>query len=493
VTAHSDHGPTSRSPAEREQLRLGERARPVYNISLICGFVGIIGAVLLGYFSDPGFRRFYFAYLVSYSFFLAIALGALAFVILQFLTRAGWSVSVLRIAEGMAMTLPVLGALSAPIVISVLLGHGDLYRWAQPLSRSETAIHETSSAKPVEATQPPTALAANVSAPNQAPGSPDKSELSETPVIGQGHPSARGIPPLDEVTLAKRGMLNPIGFTIRIIFYFAVWSAMALWYWKGSVRQDTLTDSTLIDRITDKFQTFGGPGILILAVTMTFAAFDLLMSLDPHWYSTIFGFYFIAASMLAMFSALVVVLVLLQKLGYLGTSVTHEHYHDLGKWMFCFVFFWGYIAFSQYMLLWYSNIPEEVAWLAHRGATTALLTVDKGGSIHAGPNGFSWWSIALLFGELLIPFAGLLSRHVKRNNASLTFWAIWILVFHYVNMYWLVMPELDGAVHFGLVEILCFIGIGGICMATMMRLLSKHALRPVHDPRVMESLAFENF
>jgi hypothetical protein len=193
--------------------------------------------------------------------------------------------------------------------------------------------------------------------------------------------------------------------------------------------------------------------------------------------------------MMASFAAIILIVGLLHRLGYLTESVNNEHYHDLGKWLFGFVFFWGYIAFSQYMLLWYSSIPEETAWLAKRGATTAKM----GESL--GPLVDRRWTIVclmLLFGQLLIPFAGLLSRHIKRKQATLMFWAAWVLVFHWVDLYWLVMPELNGYLHFGLVEILCFLGVGGIFMASYLRFLAKSALRPTNDPRLHESLAFQN-
>jgi len=470
VTAHSEHGPetTPTAAAADERVTLGERVWPAHNIALIVGIIGIVGGIVAGYFSDPGFRRFYFAYLISYCFFLAIAFGSLAFVLLQFLTRAGWSVNVRRVGEGLAATLPVMAVLSLPILISVGLQHGALYRWAQPASH----VAEGEEAHP--GSESDTAI---------AEGKPAERGPTGANAGTMGHPSAGNVvPPLDELTLEKRAMLNPWGFIVRIIIYFVICGGMAMWYWRSSTAQDTMQDQGRIDALTDRMQVLSAPLTLVLGLVITFAAFDLLMSLDPHWFSTIFGFYFISSSLLAAFAAITLVCMLLQHYGYLTRSITTEHYHDLGKFTFAMVFFWGYIAFSQYMLLWYANIPEETAWLARRGATTATGAV----------NGYSWWSIALLFGGLLIPFAGLLSRHVKRRGWSLAFWAVWVLVFRWVDMYWIAMPELTGKVYFGLVEILCFLGIGGIFVATLLRLLSRHALRPVHDPRVVESMAFQN-
>jgi hypothetical protein len=193
---------------------------------------------------------------------------------------------------------------------------------------------------------------------------------------------------------------------------------MALWYWRQSTAQDESRDA----KLTEKMQARSAPAMVAYGLTVTLAAFDLLMSLDPRWYSTIFGVYFFAGATIACFSSVIIAVNLLHRGGHLLRGVTVEHFHDLGKFLFCFVFFWGYIAFSQYMLLWYANIPEETEWLRRHGATT----------VRGDMNGFTAVAVILLFGQLLIPFGGLLSRHVKRNRKALLFWAIWVLVFHWV-------------------------------------------------------------
>jgi len=219
-----------------------------------------------------------------------------------------------------------------------------------------------------------------------------------------------------------------------------------------------------------------------LALTITFGAIDLFMSLDPHWFSTIFGVYFFAGGKMAFFAAMVVAIMLLRSRGHLRGSVTTEHLHDLGKWLFAFVFFWGYIAFSQYMLLWYASLPETTGWLLRRGAES-LAGVD---------NPWTNISIALAVGHMLVPFAGLLSRHVKRAAGLLVGWSVWLLFMHYLDVFWLIMPELDGGVHFGVPEVAAMIGIGGLFVAVVVRNLAAASLRPVRDPRAVESLAFQN-
>jgi hypothetical protein len=206
------------------------------------------------------------------------------------------------------------------------------------------------------------------------------------------------------------------------------------------------------------------------------------MSLDPAWFSTIFGVYYFAGAAVGIFASLIVIVTILQKTGHLTETVTTEHLHDLGKFLFGFTFFWGYIAFSQYMLLWYANIPETTAWFARRGAST----------IAEHQSGWTILSLMLLFGHLIIPFAGLLSRHVKRNRMMLAFWAAWLLVFHWLDLLWIVMPEYDGHFRLGILELLCLVGLGGVYVAALLRIGLRQKLAPVADPRFHESLAFEN-
>jgi hypothetical protein len=159
----------------------------------------------------------------------------------------------------------------------------------------------------------------------------------------------------------------------------------------------------------------------------------------------------------------------------------------MGKWMFGFVIFWSYIAYSQYMLIWYAAIPEETAWLMRRGATTS--TTDA-----AGPWGCV--SIFLLFGHFVFPFLGLLSRWAKRWTNVLTFWAVWLTIITFVDMFWLIMPELrDGGEHIVssfLMSLFCWIGLLGLWIAGAVHLGRNASIVPAADPRFEQSLAFEN-
>jgi hypothetical protein len=209
---------------------------------------------------------------------------------------------------------------------------------------------------------------------------------------------------------------------------------------------------------------------------VTFAAFDLVMSLYPHWYSTIFGVYFFAGCILSFCALLPVLLALLGRSSGLSRVVSREHYHDVGKLIFAFVVFWAYIAFSQYMLIWYGNLPEETLWYATR---------------QSGP--WLYVSLVLLFGHFMLPFVWLISRHPKRRGAVLVAASVWLLLMHWVDIYYLVMPEArpDGPVILP-VDLACFVGLGGLFLAATFWMLGRVNLLPARDPRLGESLGFEN-
>ena len=276
----------------------------------------------------------------------------------------------------------------------------------------------------------------------------------------------------DHLLQWKRPFLNTGFFYVRAAFYLAVWSGLALWSYRLSCRQDAAADPALAARL----RRFSGPLLMPLALTQTLASFDWLMSLDPHWYSTIFGVYIFAGSFMSAFAFLILVCFFLQRSGVLRDLITTEHYHDLGKLLFAFTVFWAYIGFCQFFLIWYGNIPEETLWYKHR--------------LHG-----SWTAVSLLLavGHFGLPFFYLMPRSIKRNPRTLAAGALWLLVMHFVDVYWMVVPALhEEGVRPSLLDLTALLTVGGAFLAVFGWLLRRHPLLPTGDPRLPESLGFEN-
>ena len=276
----------------------------------------------------------------------------------------------------------------------------------------------------------------------------------------------------DLLLQGKQPYLNEPFFLARAGFYFLIWVVLSRKLCGHSSAQDATGDV----KHTWSARRWSAPGILLMFITVTFASFDWLMSLDPHWYSTIFGIYFYSGGALGFVAAMVLIALALRRAGVLAEAIQIEHYHDLGKWLFALTVFWTYIAFSQYMLIWYANIPEETIWFRHR---------MEG----------SWMGVTqlLVFGHFLFPFLLLLPRAAKRNFASLAVMASWLLLMHYIDLYWIVMPTLDkhGA-HFHWLDATTFVAVGSAFAFAFWSKLRRRQLTPVGDPRFEQSLKFQN-
>ena len=277
----------------------------------------------------------------------------------------------------------------------------------------------------------------------------------------------------DALLAGKQPFLNSGFFLTRAAVYFVCWTLIALAFRRGSVRQDRNGGEALSRRMV----AFSGPGLIVFALTLTFAAFDWIMSLDAHWYSTMFGVYYFAGCLVGIFALMVILAAALSRAGYLEGVVTVEHFHDLGKLLFGFCVFWSYIAFSQYMLIWYANIPEETAFYLHRSAG-------------------SWKSMSmfLAWGHFAVPFFFLMPRTIKRKTPLLVLGALWMLFMHLVDLHWLIMPNLHHYdIHLSWLDLSTLLGVGGLFFAVLGWLMQRQALVPVGDPRLAESLSFENF
>ncbi len=407
-----------------------------------------LGLVLIGAAWATGGEQFYASYLVGYMGVLGICLGALFFTMLQHITRAGWSISVRRLAENMMATLPFMLLLFVPIVVGF-----------------DHIFHHWTHAQLVE-----------------------------------------GQPGYDAVIAGKSAWLNKTAFFVRVGIYFTIWIGLATYFRRASLKQDETGDPAISLRLS----RLAAPGLLLFALSITFASFDWIMSIDPHWFSTIFGVTYFSGSAMAFFAFTILMAKWLGAKGYLREAITVEHYHDLGKLLFTFVVFWTYTNFSQYMLIWYANLPEETRWFADRA---------EGG----------WGAIGtiLVFGHFFIPFAFLLSRHIKRNTVTLCIGSVFLLVIHCFDMQFLILPPLAGhdghaaaehaaahgdgaavAIENGLArfphdlgtylhgvhwaDFGCFLGLIALVSGLTLMNVRRSNLLPLRDPRLAESLHFLN-
>jgi hypothetical protein len=276
----------------------------------------------------------------------------------------------------------------------------------------------------------------------------------------------------DAILQGKAPWLNERAFIFRSFIYVAIWSLVALRLYRNSTKQD---QTHSLDQMNSSSR-WSAPGLLVVFLTVTAASFDWVMSLNPHWYSTIFGIYLFAGGGLACMATVTLICVGFRRFGILRESITIEHYHDLGKWMFALTVFWTYIAFSQYMLIWYANLAEE----------TVFYIARREGS-------WLWMSLALIVGHFIVPFFVLIRRRAKRSIPTLTFAAIWILVFCYIDIYWLVMPNFHKeGINFSWQDIACWGAVASSYAMLFWARLRRHSLVPEGDFRLEQSLAHIN-
>jgi hypothetical protein len=270
----------------------------------------------------------------------------------------------------------------------------------------------------------------------------------------------------------KRAYLNWDFFLVRAIFFFAFFIIATQVLRRLSVRQDKDGNP----RFTLMMRTASFISLPLFAICLTFGACDWLMSLNYKWFSTMWGVYIFAGAAGASMSLLVLVVTALRNAGYLQGVITTEHYYVMGKWMFAFTVFWAYIGFSQYMLIWYANMPEETQYYLVR-------------------NTESWWwmSMLLVIGRFFGPFAILLLQSIKKNPHRLCMVAAWILCMQMLDMYIIVLPCLHGTgVHVSIWDFVPLISIGATLAFIYLRILGKTSVFPVRDPRLIESINYKN-
>jgi len=377
---------------------------------LVVGFALSLAAV----FTEAHRVRLGFAYLWAFAFVWAVALGALFFVGLQHLVRAVWSVVVRRVAEMFAASILLVAVLFIPILIYCLSqGGATLYPWL------------------------------------------DADQVSH-----------------DALLQEKQPYLNLPFFAIRAVVFFGVWIAFAVHFTHSSLRQDVGERGV---ETSLRMRKTSAPFMILFGITATFASFDWLMSLEPHWFSTIFGVYVFSGMVVTALSVITIATIWLRSTGRMGRGVVGDgHLYNLGALLFAFVCFWAYIAFSQYMLIWYGNLPEETFYLLRRfeggwlGVTVALAAI-----------------------RFVIPFLALLSRGAKINAKRLLWVSVLLLFGQFLDLYWLIMPQIHTERPvFGWQELGPPLLLVGLLVLFVTHFLKRHRPVPVGDPLLEESLQF---
>lgn len=416
--------------------------------------LGVLGLVAAGVGYSLDHRRFAYAWLMGFVIVLTMALGSVFFVLVQHLTAAGWSVTVRRTSEFFAAGVLIIPFLAVPAAFGV----GELYPWWHEADES-VAHAQAHEAAPHGAAAHGGGHDEHAAAAGEAHHSPEHAQHAA-------------------ILAKKLGFLNQPFFAVRAVLYLLVWLWLGLRLFRGSTAQDVSGDPSE----TVKLARLAPVATFAFALSLTFAAFDWIMSLQPNWYSTMFGVRMFAASAVLGLALNVLVSLGLHRAGISKGAVHVEHFHDLGKLMFGFLVFWAYISFSEFMLIWYAAIPEETAYYHLRWDTPMWRGI----------------SVTIVAVKFIIPFFMVMSRNAKRNLGLLGFGAGWIAALHLVEMYYWIMPYYQPGADAplsvtGLVtDVGCILACVGLYLAVVFRRMLNHPVIPVRDPRLQRALDFVN-
>ena len=387
------------APDPRLPADVGRFAKPALVVGVAALAVCAAGAV-----ARPD--QFFRSYLLAFVFWNGLSIGAMAVLMLQYLTGGAWGIAIRRELEAATRTLP----LTAIAFLPLLAGLHRLYEWTHA-----------------------EAMAA------------------------------------DELLRKKALYLNTPFFVARAVVAFAAWFAVAYFLNRWSAAQDERADPALSRRL----QLLSGGGLVVYALTTTFTSVDWVMSLEPHWYSTMYGVLFMVGQALGALALATIAVVLLSGREPVSGFLGGRHRHDLGKMLFAFTMFWAYVGFSQYLIVWSGNLPEEISWY------TARLR-----------GGWGWVGAAVVLLHFVLPFLLLLSRGANRDPRTLAAAAALLLVMRFVDVAWLVLPAFSkGALRLDWMDLAAPIGLGGLWLAFYARNLTARPLLPVNDPGFQEALA----
>jgi hypothetical protein len=275
----------------------------------------------------------------------------------------------------------------------------------------------------------------------------------------------------DELLKAKAPYLNSNFFALRFIATFILWTLFYWFFTRNSMKQDSTKDAKG-DIYTRRNIRLSAIFLPVFAITITFIAIDWAMSLEPHWYSTIIGIYYFSGTVLSALAAATYIIIRFHETGRLP-GLRRDHFYSLGSLMFAFVNFWAYIAFSQFMLIWYANLPEETFWF-----------------IKHWQNGWQAVSILLIIVQFAVPYAVLLPQEAKMDPKRLKFIALWLLAAHWLDLYWFVMPTYNTSLTFGWMELSFPLVTIGLMITVVAWKTKKHNLMPIGDPKLKRGMEF---
>ncbi len=377
--------------------------------ALIVGGLATLVVLFLAFTNPTAFFR---GYLVSYMDWLGICLGSMAIVMVRHMTGGGWGTVIRRVLGASMRTLPLMILLFIPMLFAV----PRLYPWAMPLdSIADPAIREH----------------------------------------------------LEKHTFILRDYLNFKGFVIRAVIYFAIWFVLQYLLSKFSFEHNRppFADTSA------RFKMVSAPGIILYAFTVSFAAIDWVMSLNPSWISTIYGLIFVAGQLIAALAFAIVIERVLFKYEPMKTLLKPSYVHDHGNFMLAFIMVWAYFSFSQWLIIWAGNLPEEITWYFRR--------------LHGG---WQFVGLFLVVFHFFVPFFLLLSRSFKRDVTRLVWLAAWMLVARYVDLFWHIEPSFSQSFNVTLADVLIPIAMGGIWIAYFCRNLSSQPLVPAYDATAQDVL-----
>ena len=369
--------------------------------------IGIVFSVgaIIGGVFQPG--EFFRGYLLAFMAWLGVTLGSMAILMIRHLTGGGWGTVIRRVMGAAMRCIPLMTVLFIPI----LFGLHRLYIWDRPLSAVADA------------------------------------KLREH---------------LQDIT---KSYLSVSGFIWRAVIYFAIWNVLSFLLTKWSREQDAPNPRMN----AQKFKALSGPGLILYAFTISFAAIDWLMSIDPSWISTIYGLIVLIGEVLSAMCFAVVIERILVKYRPMSGWLRPDFVQDHGKWMLTFLMLWAYFSFSQLLIIWAGNLPDEITWYFRR--------------FHGG------WpavGVALIFFHFVIPFVLLLSRPFKRDVRQLVWLAIWLMIMRLVDLFWIIEPNFSSSFTVTWADVVLPIGMGGIWLWFYFGNLNSMPLLSINDPDAYE-------